>query len=135
MSNKESDKDKKAQQGVAAPRANYRARGAYYERSAAAYLIRQGYELLEKNYRCRLGEVDLIARDGSYIVFIEVKFRTSKATGLPSQAVDIKKQQRIIRVARWYLMCHGFGPDTPVRFDVIGICGGQIQLYKNAFLA
>ena len=119
----------------AASRANYRARGAYYEQVAAAWLSERGYCILERNYRCRMGEIDLIANDGDYIVFVEVKYRTTKASGYPAMAVDAKKQQRIINAARWYLMEHHKALETPVRFDVVGICGSNVKLYQDAFCA
>lgn len=74
-----------------------------------------------------------MAWDGSYLVFVEVKYRAHNNTGAPALAVDRKKQERISRAARWYLMAHGLGPQTPVRFDVVGICGSDIEIYKNAF--
>ncbi len=116
-----------------APRANYRARGSFYEEAAAACLAREGYNILENNYRCKAGEIDLIAREGGYLVFIEVKYRATEGSGFPAQAVDREKQQRIIKAAKWYLTAHGIMPETPVRFDVVGICGSDVKIYKNAF--
>ncbi len=112
---------------------NRRAIGSEYERLAAAYLKQNGYEILEQNYRCRAGEIDLIARDGSYLVFVEVKYRKNSQKGFGSEAVDRRKQQRIIRAARWYLAGHRQESDILCRFDVVSFCKEQICLLKDAF--
>ena len=70
---------------------------------AAAYLKKKGYRILEANFRCRFGEIDLIARDGAYLVFIEVKYRSSLKDGDSLEAVNRRKQRKIIRVAEYYL--------------------------------
>lgn len=93
----------------------------------------QGYRVLEKNYRCPGGEIDLIARDGDYLVFAEVKYRSSQARGWPEEAVNPEKQQRIRRAARFYLYRNHYGEDTPCRFDVVGILGERVRLIRNAF--
>ena len=107
--------------------------GQEKEELAAEFLKRHGYEILEMNYRCRRGEIDIVARSGGYLVFVEVKYRGSGAAGLPVEAVDRRKQQRISYTARHYLMTHGLGWDMPVRFDVVAILGNRIRLYPNAF--
>lgn len=112
---------------------NRRQVGTEYERQAAAFLEERGCEVIERNYRCRLGEVDLIVRDGNYLVFVEVKYRQSERTGHPLEAVNPAKQRRISRTAVWYLQSHGLGMDQPSRFDVVGICGGQVLWLKDAF--
>ena len=112
---------------------NRRETGSRYEELAAASLIRMGFEILEQNYRCRLGEIDLIARDGRYLVFLEVKYRSSGLSGDPAEAVDRKKQRRIIQAARYYLLTHGLGEDTPCRFDVAAILGEEMHLIRDAF--
>ena len=112
---------------------NRRQVGTEYERQAAAFLEERGCEVIERNYRCRLGEVDLIVRDGNYLVFVEVKYRQSERTGHPLEAVNPAKQSRISRTAVWYLQSHGLGMDQPSRFDVVGICGGQVLWLKDAF--
>lgn len=111
---------------------NKRKIGAAYEQFAAEYLRGLGYEIMKANYRCPLGEIDLVARDGAYLVFVEVKYRKSLKAGSPFDAVDKRKQQTIRRVAQWYLTENGFY-DTPVRFDVAGILGEEITIIKNAF--
>lgn len=112
---------------------NQRKKGSLYEERAAHYLQEKGYRLLQANYRCRLGEIDLIARHGSYLVFIEVKYRKNAKSGLPVEAVDYRKQQKISRTAWHYMVRHGMGTNVPVRFDVVSILGEEIRLYENAF--
>ena len=103
-----------------------------YERAAGYYLERLGYEVLEYNYRCRAGEIDLIAKDGEYLVFCEVKYRSDGRKGGPLEAVGTGKQRTIFRCAMFYLTGHHMG-DVPCRFDVIGIEGTKVIHIKNAF--
>ena len=113
---------------------NQRSVGARYEQIAGEYLEQQGYQILQYNYRCRQGEIDIIARDGEYLVFCEVKYRTDSRKGMPSEAVHIRKQQVISRCALYSMTVNGVW-GCPCRFDVIGILGedGEICLYRNAF--
>lgn len=111
---------------------NKRITGVQYEVLAARYLIEQGLEVLEQNYRSRQGEIDLIARDGEYLVFIEVKYRKNDSLGFPEEAVDLRKQQRIVQTAGYYLYQQGYG-EIPCRFDVIAILGSRIRWLKHAF--
>lgn len=112
---------------------NKRKIGQDYENTAAEYLKQQGYEILAHNFYTRIGEIDLIARDGEYLVFIEVKYRRNASAGYPEEAVTRQKQQRIIRAARYYMLMNRIAGDTPCRFDVLAIEGTQIRLIKNAF--
>ncbi|MGN0372290.1 MAG: YraN family protein [Enterocloster sp.] len=112
---------------------NRRQVGSRYEQEAAACLQKKGYQILEKNYRCRQGEVDLICRHGRYLVFAEVKYRSGPAWGMPAEAVDGRKQQRIRSAASYYLYSHHLPEDTPCRFDVVGILKDQIEIIENAF--
>lgn len=112
---------------------NKRQVGADYENVAASFLQEQGYRILERNYRCRSGEIDLIARDGEYLCFVEVKYRSSGAFGSPLEAVGCRKQQQILKVAKYYLMRKRFSMDTACRFDVVAIAGKEITLLRNAF--
>ena len=112
---------------------NRRAVGNAYEAQAAEYLTAQGYRILERNFRCRTGEIDLIARDGAYLVFVEVKYRKGVAGGDPLEAVDARKQAKISRTASYYLLRKGYGETTPCRFDVVAVRGGEIQLLRDAF--
>lgn len=112
---------------------NNRQVGGFYERQAAAFLEKRGYQILEYNYRCRRGEIDLIARDGLYLVFIEVKYRKSGDTGTALDAIGPKKAVRVRRVAEFYLYAHGYPEETACRFDAACIDGGTITYLENAF--
>lgn len=108
------------------------------EAAAAEFLRRHRYVILERNYRCTLGEVDIIALDRNAIVFVEVKSRRRDGSGSPFEAVDGRKQRRLLRAARHYLSRHRLhGRD--VRFDVVGVWeeGGELrcELVRNAFEA
>ena len=82
---------------------NTRSTGSCYERKAADYLKQQGLFILRYNYRCRFGEIDLIARDGKYLVFVEVKYRKDNSSGYSLAAVNPAKQKTICKVARYFL--------------------------------
>ena len=105
------------------------------EKIAAAYLKKNGYRIIEKNYRCVLGEIDIIAREKGALVFVEVKTRKSAELGYPEQAVGINKQKKMSQLALWYLQKKN--ADTGARFDVVAITistsGNEIKLIKNAF--
>ncbi len=94
-----------------------RLRGAGAEEAAAAFLARQGLDILERNYRCRLGEVDIVARDGEVLVFVEVRARSGLAFGGAAASVDARKQARLAAAARHYLA--RLGAEPPCRFDVL----------------
>ena len=111
---------------------NKRQTGIKYEQAAGFFLEQMGYEILEYNYCCRFGEIDIIAKDGACLVFCEVKYRSDRGKGSPLEAVDYRKQQTIFRCASHYLAGQGFG-DIPCRFDVIGIEGTAITHIENAF--
>lgn len=112
---------------------NKRQTGSAYEAIAADYLRAKGYEILKQNYRCKSGEIDLIARDGRYLVFVEVKYRATGESGSASAAVNYKKQRIISRVAAFYLLQNRLSEETPCRFDVVAIDGERVTLYKDAF--
>ncbi|WP_124066511.1 YraN family protein [Clostridium sp. E02] len=112
---------------------NTREIGSTYESLAASFLKQAGYDILEQNYRDRSGEIDLIANDGKYYVFIEVKYRANGKKGDPAEAVDAKKQFKIRNMARRYLYRHHLEEDTPCRFDVVAILGQDVRLIQNAF--
>lgn len=112
---------------------NKRKTGQEQEVKAACFLKTQGYQILERNYRCKKGEIDLIAREGQYLVFVEVKYRSTNESGLPEEAVDLRKQRQISRVAAWYLAEKGLDIYTPCRFDVVAIEREEIRLYRDAF--
>lgn len=111
-------------------------KGRRGENIAAEYLVRQGFVLLERNYR-RLGcEVDIIAMDGGTTVFIEVKARSSRNMGLGREAVTYAKQRNIIKAASVYLTENGLW-DATVRFDVaeVDLVECAVEYIKNAFQA
>ncbi len=112
------------------------------EKAAADYLKKLGYRILARGHRQRLGEIDLIALDGNWIVFVEVKTWASNQGGDPSQAVDARKQEKLTRAALIYLKRRGL-LDQPARFDVVSIVwpGSDngvklkptVRHFKNAF--
>lgn len=111
--------------------------GKSSEGKAISYLKEKGYKILETNYRNKLGEVDIIAKDDSRICFIEVKSRSSLMYGLPKEAVHRHKQFKMSQAAVVYLKEKGL-LDRPCRFDVLSIIdngrdGGQFELIKDAF--
>lgn len=113
---------------------NPREIGFYGEKVALDFLRQQGYRILEKNYRCPLGEIDFIAQEKNTIVFIEIKFRQNKTYGLPQEAVTYHKQKQIVRVALHYLKKTNFGKSPPlIRFDVVSLSPENIELIKDAF--
>ena len=90
------------------------------EKAAYQYLEKQGYRILEKNFSCRQGEIDLIALDNNYIVFFEIKSRTSIEFGLPAESVTDQKIKHILRAASYYLYKHQL-ENANTRVDVIEI--------------
>ncbi|MDE6362981.1 MAG: YraN family protein [Lachnospiraceae bacterium] len=112
---------------------NTRKTGTEYEQIAAEYLLSHGVAIVERNYRNRRGEIDIIGKDGDYTVFIEVKYRKDSAAGQPAEAVNYGKQRKICKVADYYRMIHHMGDFTPVRYDVVAVCGSEITWYQNAF--
>lgn len=113
---------------------NKRQIGSVYEAKAAEYLMQLGYKLIEKNYRCRTGEIDLIGIERGCLCFIEVKYRKDSKIGDPLEAVDIRKQRKIIQTAQYYLLTHPRYRGWKCRFDVVGILADQIHLVKDAFV-
>ncbi len=112
--------------------------GRHAENQACAYLLSLGFILIEKNYRCRHGEIDLIMRDRDDIVFVEVRSRSRKDYGSADESIDKRKRNRIIRAATHFLQKQHWLYKVSSRFDVIAIhyTNGKSQLewIKNAFL-
>ncbi|MDI6741239.1 MAG: YraN family protein [Smithella sp.] len=106
------------------------------EFAAVSYLKQNGYQILETNYRCAIGEIDVIARENNELVFVEVKTRKSGEMGYPEEAVGIKKQKKMSQLALWYLQNEAMN-NANARFDVIAITvsgsKNEIRLIKNAF--
>lgn len=118
-----------------------RSRGAYGEQLAAACLKREGYEVLRRNYRCCFGEIDLIALEADVLCFVEVKLRSGLDFGLPSEAVDHRKQARILRTAEhWLSEQYAASAQLPhIRFDVLELLeersvGGTVRYRKYRLL-
>jgi len=107
--------------------------GEMAEKRAVEFLRKQGYQIIAQNYRWRGGEIDIIARDGDFLVFVEVKARSSMNYGLPEEAITEQKKQKLIATAQRYIAQHK--PELDMRFDVVAISGGQARLYKDAFRA
>ncbi len=103
------------------------------EAKACDYLRKQGYQIIKQNYRCKVGEVDIIARDGEYLVFVEVKYRKNAIHGMPQESVTFAKQKKISATAGYYMMTHHIKENTSVRFDVISVLDEEVALIKNAF--
>jgi len=106
------------------------------ERIAERYLVKKGYRTVERNYRCPMGEVDLIVLDRRVIVFVEVKTRRHERFGIPLESVHPRKQQKMIKTALWFLSEHKLH-NRDARFDVVGISfTGQepvVEHIENAF--
>jgi putative endonuclease len=106
--------------------------GAWGERLAATHYRRRGYDVVDRNWRCAAGELDLVLRLGRTYVFSEVKTRRNEGFGHPAEAVGVRKQQRIRRLAFEWLRendLHG----VDIRFDVVAITGVEVVVIENAF--
>ena len=103
--------------------------GVWGESLAAGYLREHGYEVLEANFRSRFGEIDLIARKGGYVAFVEVKLRRSDRYGRAAEQVDGRKQQRLMLAARSYLALHP--QECPMRFDVVEVYAPQGRMDRR----
>lgn len=106
--------------------------GKVGENKAAAHLKKLGYKIVEKNYENAFGEIDIIATDGEYTVFVEVKTRSDDCFGVGSEAVDFKKRQKYAKIALYYLTVNK-KTESPCRFDVVEIQDGKINHIKDAF--
>lgn len=106
--------------------------GASAEAAATRLLIERGYAIVERNFRCKAGELDLIARDGGVLVFVEVRSRADADHGHAAETVDAHKQRQVARVAEYYLAVRDVDYDE-VRFDVVAITGGQAELFQDAW--
>ena len=112
--------------------------GVQGEDIAAAWLESKGMCILERNFRCRVGEIDLIGQMGDMLAFVEVRGRSSETWGTPAESVDTRKRQKLRRVAEWYL-CQRGKTDKPCRFDVVSLQydqegdTAQVKWFPNAF--
>ncbi len=112
---------------------NSRQTGADREEQAAEYLSAQGMRIVERNFRNRQGEIDIIGYHGGYLVFVEVKYRSGSMKGGALFAVNRHKQCQICKVADYYRYLHRLGDNTAVRYDVVAIQGEELKWLKNAF--
>ena len=108
------------------------------EDAAEIFLLQKGYKIIERNYRSHQGEVDIIAREGEFLVFVEVKNYSFRSFGTPAGAIRKNKKQSIIHAAQTYLYKKKLD-NTYCRFDVVTIYrrpdgSRAIELYKNAFM-
>jgi putative endonuclease len=106
--------------------------GAEGEARVARHYEARGYTVLDRNWRCRDGELDLVLRQGRTLVVCEVKTRSSAAFGTPAEAVTAKKQAKLRLLAREYLGATPFRP-REIRFDVAAVLAGEIDIIENAF--
>ena len=110
--------------------------GADGESLACAELEKLGYRIVERNYRIRSGEIDIVANDADTIVFVEVKTKTDGSFGDPVDEVTPQKQRQIISMGEWY-STYCLPPDTPCRFDVVAVDASvmpaKITVYQDAF--
>lgn len=107
------------------------------EEMAVNHLIKNDYEILERNFRCRSGEIDIVARDEEYIVFIEVKTRTGTNFGKAIEAINYRKKSRLLKTAAYYLLITGL-TNNNCRFDVVTLQQDknnkwELEIVKNAF--
>jgi putative endonuclease len=106
--------------------------GASAETAATRLLLERGYRIVERNFRCNAGELDVIARDRDILVFVEVRSRTDADHGHAAEMVDAHKQRQVARVAECYLAMRDLDYDE-VRFDVVAITGGDAELIQDAW--
>lgn len=109
--------------------------GQSAEEQACRYLQQRGLELVERNYRCRQGEIDLIMRDRQSTIFVEVRYRSSSRFGGAAASVDRRKQEKLIAAASHYLQHHPRLAQQPARFDVVAITPEALQWIEDAFQA
>lgn len=111
--------------------------GRSAEQLAAAYLVRQGLILVASNHRARVGELDLVMREGQTLVIIEVRSRTSTRVATPAETVDRHKQRRIILATQHFILQNRCYRDWPLRFDVVAVTGelvtAEIRWIRAAF--
>ena len=111
-------------------------RGAAAERRACLHLEAQGLRLVTRNYRCRMGEIDLVMQDGAAVVFVEVRLRGRHAMVSAAESIDAHKQSRLIAAAHHYLMTHTSAANAPCRFDCMLVTSQEddpIEWIKSAF--
>ena len=112
---------------------NKRSLGTFYETVACEFLLSEGFKVLDRNFRLRNGEIDIIGIDtDAYLCFVEVKYRKTKALGTALEAVTFNKAKQVRKMAEFYLYSKRL-QDFDVRFDIIAIDGNKLEWIKNAF--
>lgn len=112
---------------------NKREIGTVKEQLAAAFLVENGFEILERNFRGRRGEIDLVAMKAKELHFIEVKYRKNTAYGYPAEAVNLRKQMTICKVSDYYRYFYQYNERVAVHYDVIAILGTQLSFIQDAY--
>lgn len=108
-----------------------RQKGSAAEQRAEGFLEQQGYTIVQRNYTCRMGEIDLVCLHGETLCFVEVRMRASTTYGAASETIDYRKRAKIIRTARHYVASD---PERACRFDVVTIHGNDLpELIQDAF--
>ncbi|HOW58804.1 MAG TPA: YraN family protein [Candidatus Omnitrophota bacterium] len=119
------------------PRPFHLSLGDRGETVACDFLRKEGYEIVQKNYKCKLGEIDVVAKRRGRIAFVEIKTRTSVQFGSPQEAVNFKKQEKLAKLAEWYLKEKKI-TNSPIAFDVVAVHWEDgkrplVRLIKDAF--
>ena len=122
---------------TSAPKAAHLKLGERGERQASRYLKKRGYKIVEKDFKCKFGQIDLIAKDHEALCFIEVKCRSTESFGQPQDAITYTKQNRIKKISEYYMLKKKLA-NVQVRYDVVAIYEPksgtrEINLIKNAF--
>ena len=108
-----------------------RSLGDAAEDRAAAFLAGRGYRIIERNFRAKVGEIDIVAMQGEVVVFVEVRSRAGTAFGLPQETIGRDKRRKLLRAAQVYAQARGL--DCPMRFDVIAEGPGGLEHFEDAF--
>ena len=122
---------------MSTPPAERRALGDSWERLAEDRLVAEGYRIEKRNFQCKLGEIDLVAREGEVLVFVEVRGRSHAGQVTPEESVDSRKQRKLWRTAQLYLQMRP-GEMPPCRFDVVAVDGAagsppEVRIVRDAF--
>lgn len=112
---------------------NRRKMGREKEALAAEFMEKSGYKIISRNYWCPFSELDIVAKEGEYLCFVEVKYRSSDRYGGCEGTISMKKIRNICQCARYYMAKEKIPMDIPIRFDVILMVGDEIRLIKNSF--
>ena len=112
---------------------NKRELGSFYENIACEYLLKNNFKIIDRNFRTKYGEIDLIGFDGTYLVFVEVKYKKNNKLGYAIEAVTKKKAEQIRKMAYIYLYIKNYSINTDILFDIISIDNNKLEWTKNAF--